>query len=103
MPAYLIVIREEPVRDPDELALYNAKARQLPRGEQPMIPRVFEGAVTTLEGPAPNAVVVLEFESVEAAKAWYERSDYQAVLTHRKKGADHRVIIAEGFAPPKAS
>ncbi len=96
MPAYLIAFRESPVRDPEEMALYNAKARQGPGGQWTIKPHVFEGAVTTLEGPAPDAVIVLEFESVEAAKAWYDSPGYQAALPHRQKAADYRIVIAEG-------
>jgi uncharacterized protein (DUF1330 family) len=98
MPAYLIVYRESPVRDPEEMQLYNAKARQLPDGGCKPTPRILEGAITSLEGKAPESVVMLEFPSVAAAKAWYDSPGYQAALPHRKNAADYRVIIAEGFA-----
>ena len=50
----------------------------------------------TLEGEAPDGVVMLEFPTVEDAKAWYFSPGYQAAAQHRKKGANYRVILVEG-------
>jgi uncharacterized protein (DUF1330 family) len=44
-----------------------------------------------------NQTVVLEFESVEAAKAWYESDDYQAAVPLRQAAADCNVAILPGF------
>ena len=51
----------------------------------------------TLEGEAPDGVVMLEFPTVEDAKAWYFSPGYQAAAQHRKKGAHYRVILVEGI------
>ena len=44
-----------------------------------------------------NQTVVLEFESVEAAKAWYESDEYQAAIPLRQAAADCNVAILPGF------
>lgn len=96
MPAYLIVYRESPIRDPAEMQQYQAKARQVGGGFK-LTPRVLDGAVTALEGQAPDGVILLEFPTVEDARAWYNSPQYQAALPHRKKAADYRVIIVQGM------
>jgi hypothetical protein len=50
MPAYLIVYRESPVRDPAEMEQYQAKTRQMSGGDWKLTPRVIYGDVTALEG-----------------------------------------------------
>jgi len=54
----------------------------------------------TLEGPLPPlAMAVIEFPSVEQAKAWYASSEYQAAAAIRRSGAENRfVLLAEGAA-----
>ncbi|SDA36969.1 DUF1330 domain-containing protein, partial [Sphingomonas sp. NFR15] len=47
---------------------------------------------------APDGVVVLEFPSVEEARAWYQSPGYQAALQHRLKATTYRVIITEGVS-----
>jgi uncharacterized protein (DUF1330 family) len=46
--------------------------------------------------------VVLEFDSVDAAKAWYESPDYQAAIPLRQKAGDANVAIISGFEMPGA-
>jgi uncharacterized protein (DUF1330 family) len=97
MPAYLIVYRESPVRDAAEMEQYQAQTRQMSGGDWKLTPRVIYGDVTPLEGQAPDGVIMLEFPTVEEAKAWYESPAYQAALPHRKKAADFRAIIVQGM------
>ena len=95
MPAYMIFIRDEPVRDPAEMAEYQRKNRATPN-PFPMKPLVVYGATEGVEGPAPDGVIVLEFPSTADAKAWYESPGYQAALPHRLNAADYRALIVEG-------
>jgi uncharacterized protein (DUF1330 family) len=45
---------------------------------------VFDVAAETIEGEAPGPqTVVIKFDSTDAAKAWYESSEYQAVVGKR--------------------
>lgn len=55
------------------------------------------GAVETLEGEwAPGRVVVLEFESVARAKAWWSSSEYERAKGLRHQSATTRMIVVEG-------
>ncbi|UMB72105.1 DUF1330 domain-containing protein [Mycobacterium paraterrae] len=54
---------------------------------------------TTLEGTwHGDQTVVLEFDSVEAAQAWYESDAYQAAAKLRQAAADCNAVIISGFA-----
>jgi len=47
-----------------------------------------------------SRVVVLEFESVDAARSWYNSPEYQAAAPERHKAADcHTVIVSEFVMP----
>ena len=55
------------------------------------------GPFDKLEGGwTPNRLVVLEFESVERAKQWYESEEYKPVREIRHKAAISNVLIVEG-------
>ncbi len=97
MPAYLIVYRETPVRDAAEMEKYSSKNREMAGGDWKLTPLVVYGAVHPLEGPPPDGVVMLQFPTVEDAKAWYDSPAYQSALPHRQRAADFRVIIVEGM------
>ena len=56
------------------------------------------GAVETREGGwAPKRIVVLEFESVARARAWYESPEYRPLLQLRARAAKSKLIIVEGL------
>jgi len=42
-------------------------------------------------------VVIVSFPTMEEAKAWYNSPAYQAALPYRLKGAEYRVILAQGL------
>ncbi len=96
MPAYIIAIRRHPVRDADAMAEYQRRTRAM-AGDFKLIPRVVYGAVEPLEGAAPDGVVVIEFPTVEDARAWYEDGDYQAAIPYRRRAADYDMFIVEGL------
>ena len=58
--------------------------------------RALYGTHEDLEGPSTEGIVILEFPTREAAKAWYESSSYREVREHRFKGATYRVTLVEG-------
>ena len=60
------------------------------------------GQLTTLEGAEPDGVAIMEFPTVEAAKAWYGRPHYLEAVTHRLKAATFQTFIVEGLAPTSA-
>ena len=67
-------------------ALQAAGGRFIARGNAA---HVYEGAV-------PGRVVIAEFPSFEAAKAWYESPAYQAIRHHRLKGAIYDGLVVQG-------
>ncbi len=96
MPAYIIVLREGPVRDAEAYAEYQRRNREHP----PVVklkPLVAYGAMQALEGAAPDGVVMLAFDTVEDARTWYESPGYQAALPHRLQSGDWRAFIVEGL------
>lgn len=94
MAAYVVFIKDETL-DKDELATYAEKAGQA-RGDHPITPLAFYGALETLEGPEAEGVVVLQFPDAEAAKGWYFSPAYQEAKAHRLKGAKYRVLLVNG-------
>lgn len=48
-----------------------------------------------LEGHAPEGVVIVQFASIEAARAWHDSPAYQEVAQHRFKGARYRAVLVE--------
>ena len=55
------------------------------------------GRVETLEGAwSPGRFVMLEFPSVERAKAWFESAEYAPAKALRHKSAQSHMILVEG-------
>ncbi len=54
-------------------------------------PEVVEGEV------AHPRTVILEFESREAFRGWYDSPDYQAILPLRLESAPGTLVVANGF------
>jgi uncharacterized protein (DUF1330 family) len=94
-PAYFIL--EIDVHDVDGMKPYleNVGATVSPFSVQFL---VSHGAIESLEGAAPvGNVVMLGFESMEAARSWYNSPAYQEVLKHRLASADNRAYLVEGL------
>ena len=70
---------------PSAVALYGGK--YVARG----------GHTETLEGDwTPNRLVILQFESVERAKAWLNSDEYSAARALRHKYAKSQMVVIEG-------
>ena len=55
------------------------------------------GRVGKVEGDwTPKRMVVIEFESLERAKQWYESEEYKPVREIRFKAAISKLLIVEG-------
>ena len=99
MPKGYIIFTEE-IHDQEALEAYAAAA----------VPSVMAaGGTALIAGPTAETVegqwhgditVVLEFDTLEAAKAWYDSDVYQAVAPGRHSAATSNVAIFEGFDPP---
>jgi uncharacterized protein (DUF1330 family) len=96
MAVYMLFIREGAVRDPSEMDTYRRMNRENPPDPK-LTPLVVYGALEALEGEAPDGIILLQFPTVEDAKAWYNSPAYQAAIPHRKKAADYRALIVQGL------
>ena len=95
MSAYLIVNVAE-VTDVAMYARYReqvseevrrAGGRYLARG----------GEVSVLEGDwRPNRLIVVEFESAEAARAWWSSPEYAALRDLRQAATHSEMVVVEG-------
>ena len=94
MSAYIVFTREKTL-DPAELAIYWEKIGPTFKGHEVKLLASY-GRHEVLEGDATEGVVIAEFPSIEAAKAWYDSPAYKAVREHRFKGAIYRGLIVEG-------
>lgn len=56
------------------------------------------GQAEVLEGPwtAPQRLVIVEFDSVERARAFYESPEYRAAREARAGAADVNMIVVQG-------
>lgn len=57
------------------------------------------GKAEILEGPwtAPQRLAIVEFDSVELAKKFYDSPEYRAAREARAGAADMNMIVVEGF------
>jgi uncharacterized protein (DUF1330 family) len=89
------VILTEAVKDPEGMKAYGQAAGAAMGGVNILAvdtaPKVVEGS---WHG---NQTVVLEFESVDAARAWYESEAYQKAAKLRQGASDCNVVILSGF------
>jgi uncharacterized protein (DUF1330 family) len=95
MPAYVIASVSE-AHDDEALAEYrrrNTAAVEAHGGRFV----VRGGAMDVLEGDwAPLRVVVIEFDDVDAARAWYASDEYQAAIPIRQGASTTGLIVVEG-------
>ncbi len=58
------------------------------------------GTVESLEGAwEPSRFVILEFDSMERAKRWWDSDEYREARDLRQATADTRMIVVEGWSP----
>jgi uncharacterized protein (DUF1330 family) len=63
---------------------------------------VADYASESKEGSPGTVTVVLRFESKDAALAWYESDDYQAIKHHRTDNSTGDVVLCDGFVMPSS-
>jgi uncharacterized protein (DUF1330 family) len=95
-PGYIIA--EVDVTDVTALQRYRAKVPETlaPFNHQYIIRG---GKTTSLEGEPPKGIIVIAFDSIEKAQAWYDSPAYSAIKPIRLSSTKSRVFIAEGVAP----
>lgn len=59
-----------------------------------------QDAPQAMEGAWPfDRTVILSFPSRQAADAWYQSEDYQAIAKHRWAGTESNIVVLDGFSP----
>ena len=93
--AYLVGIYNK-IIDQEKLQKYaiDALPAMMTKGSKKALLR--SANVTQIEGIPHERAVILEFESVEAAKNAYNSEDYQAALKKLDGGADRFLFVIEG-------
>jgi uncharacterized protein (DUF1330 family) len=95
MPAYVIASVTE-AHDDEALAEYrrrNTAAVEAHGGRFV----VRGGAMEVLEGDwEPLRLVVMEFDDMDAARAWYESEEYQAAIPIRQGASTTGIVVVEG-------
>lgn len=62
----------------------------------------FDDNVETLEGDdVQGRVVLIKFPSAEAARAWYDDPEYQAISEHRRTGTNLNFLSVVHSLPPR--
>ena len=95
MAAYLIADV-----DVTDAAVFEEYRREVPASEAPFGGHYLArgGATKVLEGDwEPGRIVVLEFPSLEKAKAWWSSSGYAPAKAIRQSSSETRMIVVEGF------
>jgi uncharacterized protein (DUF1330 family) len=96
---YVIVV--ENVHDPEGMEEYSKRAGPAMQGYEVKVLAV-DASTDVREGEWLGRTVLLEFESAEAARSWYESPAYQEAMSYRQAAADCQLVIVEGFAPNAA-
>jgi uncharacterized protein (DUF1330 family) len=94
MVAYAVFIRDR-LRDPEMMRTYRDEVGATFVGHQATT-RASHGAFEMLEGATMESVVITEFPSLAAARAWYDSEAYREVRRLRHLSADYRAFIVEG-------
>lgn len=95
MPAYIIV--DVKINNPEEYEEYKKHTPgSLAKYEGKFLSR--GGATVELEGDwKPGRVVILEFPSMEKAKAWWNSPEYAPAKLIRQRASTTRMIAVEGI------
>ena len=99
MPKAYVVFTED-IHDPEGIKAYAAAARDPIHAHGGTV-LVADRGPEVLEGEwFGNQSVVIEFESVEAARGWYDSPEYQAAVALRRGSARTNAVILTAFERP---
>jgi uncharacterized protein (DUF1330 family) len=99
MPKGYVIITES-IQDPTGMAAYErASGPSIMKSGASIL--AVDAQPQVLEGEwKGDRTVVLEFESVEAARTWYDSPEYEKVKPLRLAAADCNAVIISGFELP---
>jgi uncharacterized protein (DUF1330 family) len=97
MPAY--AIGRLTMRDPSWVKEYGPRTSALVKKHGGRY-LVRGGKMEQLEGagPLPSTLVVIEFPSMENARAWHNDPEYAPLIKLRQTGSDLDFVLVEGLA-----
>jgi uncharacterized protein (DUF1330 family) len=87
--ADLTAIKKYGERVPETLSPFNGRYHFVVAG----------GKAQSLDGEAPQGIVVIAFDSAEQARAWYDSPAYQAIKPIRQSAVKGRMFLVEGAVP----
>jgi uncharacterized protein (DUF1330 family) len=93
MAAYLVARLK--VHDPDMFQRYRESVTPLVDRFGGRF-RVRGGELQVLEGEWPPRLVIIEFQSRDAARLFYDSPEYQQILPLRLRSSDGNVAIVDG-------
>ena len=94
MAAYIVISRTH-TRNQEALGRYSELAPTFMAGHTAKFLARF-GPFEVKEGAGVEGVAIIEFPTIEEAKAWYDSPAYQEASRHRYLGADYSIIIVDG-------
>ncbi len=95
MAAYVVFVMRD-FKDRTRLQQYWSQVGPTMAGHV-LKPLAAYSTLEVLEGDdTVNGSVIVEFPSMEAARAWYDSPSYQAVRQHRLAGADFLTLLIDG-------
>jgi uncharacterized protein (DUF1330 family) len=102
--AYILAeVEKDPTKPQDPVALQKYKD-ETPKSIAAFGGRyvVVGGKPQTLEGEAPKGyIIIIGFDSVEKARAWYDSPAYDAIKPIRQNSTKSRLLLLEGVAAPQ--
>lgn len=91
------VLLTEAIHDPEGMEAYG-RASGPSLVEHKGSPLVVDEDVEVLEGSwHGNRTVLVEFESIEAARRWYSSPSYQQAKPRREAASECNVVLLTGF------
>jgi uncharacterized protein (DUF1330 family) len=102
-PAYIIAEVEKDLSKPQDPEAARRYAQEAPKSLVPFDGRyvVRGGKVETLEGDPPKGyIVVIGFDSLEKARAWYDSPAYKAIRPIRQNTTRSRLLLVQGVTEP---
>ena len=94
--AAYVVVQTRGVKDPTAMGEYRQKVGATIDRYGGKV-RVAGKKCEALEGDWQPALVIIEFDSVERARAWYDSAEYRPLRDIRHRSADVDLVIVEGI------
>ena len=94
MSAYIVFQRVKTI-DQDSLDRYTANVSASFQDRDVQFLAVY-GEQETLEGPATEGTVILQFPDMASAREWYKSDAYQNAAKYRFAGSEYNATLVKG-------